>query len=64
MFGLIRERIIKMCFYFRILMFYLYLHIYFVCLSIGLYPINIKTAEPIGSKFVVGPRVTPRKVYE
>ena len=33
-----------------------------VCLSVCLYPMNIKTAEPIGSKFFVGPRVTPGKV--
>ena len=32
----------------------------FVCL----YPINVKTAEPIGPKFFVGHHVTPWKVYE
>ena len=32
----------------------------FVCL----YPINVKTAEPIGPKFCVGPHVTRGKVYE
>ena len=31
----------------------------FVCL----YPINVKTAEPIGPKFFVGSRETPGKVY-
>jgi len=35
-----------------------------VCLSVCLYPINVKTAEPIGPKFCVGPHVTPGKVYE
>ena len=34
-----------------------------VCLFVCLYPINVKTAEPIGPNFVVGPRVTPGKVY-
>ncbi len=33
------------------------------CLSVCLYPINVKTAEPIGPKFFVGARVTPVKVY-
>ena len=28
-----------------------------------LYPINVKTAEPIGPKFGVGPLMTPEKVY-
>jgi len=32
--------------------------------SVSLYPINVKTAEPIGPKFFVGSRVTPGKVYE
>ena len=50
---------------------YIYnLYIYFaclgVCLSVCLYPINVKTAEPIGTKFCVGVghHVTPGKVYE
>ena len=34
-----------------------------VCLFVCLYPINIKTAEPIGPKFFVGSRGTPGKVY-
>ena len=34
-----------------------------VCLSVCLYPINVKTAEPIGPNFFVGSRVTPGKVY-
>ena len=34
-----------------------------LCLSVRLYPINVKTAEPIGPKFCVGLRVTPGKVY-
>ena len=36
----------------------------FVCLSVCLYPINVKTAEPIGPKFFVGHLRTPGKVYE
>ena len=34
----------------------------FVCLFVCLYPINVKTAEPIGSKFCVGTHVTLGKV--
>ena len=33
-----------------------------VCLSVCLYPINVKTAEPIGPKFFVGHLGTPGKV--
>jgi len=33
-----------------------------VCLSVCLYPINVKTAEPIGPKFFVGHHVTTGKV--
>ena len=33
-------------------------------LYVCLYPINVKTVEPIGLKFFVGPRETPGKVYE
>ena len=36
----------------------------FVCLSVCLYPINVKTAEPIGPKFFVGHLGTPGKVYK
>ena len=36
----------------------------FVCLSVCLYPINVKTAEPIGPIFFVGHHVTTGKVYE
>ena len=39
------------------------LYINLACLSVCLYPINVKTAEPIGPKFFVGSRVTPGKVY-
>jgi len=35
-----------------------------VCLFVWLYPINVKTAEPIGPKFFVGHHVTTGKVYE
>ena len=34
-----------------------------VCLSVCLYPINVKTAEPIGPKFFVGHHMSPGKVY-
>ena len=34
-----------------------------VCLFVCLYPINVKTAEPIWPKFFVGTRVIPGKVY-
>ena len=37
------------------------IYIYFVCLSVCLYPINVKTAEPIGPNFGVGPHVTPKE---
>ena len=33
-------------------------------MSVCLYPINVKTAEPIGPKFFVGHLGTPGKVYE
>ena len=39
------------------------IYIYFACLSVCLYPLNVKTAKPIGHKFFVGPRATPGKVY-
>ena len=42
----------------------IYLHIYFACLYVCLYPINVKTAESIGPKFFVGHHVTTGKVYE
>ena len=35
-----------------------------VCLSVCLYPINVKTAEPIGPTFCVGAYMTTEKVYE
>ena len=31
-----------------------------VCLSVSLYPINLKTAGPIGPKYCVGPHMTPK----
>ena len=37
--------------------------IYKFGLSVCLYPINVKTAEPIGPKFFVGHLGTPGKVY-
>ena len=42
----------------------IYLYINLVCLSVCLYPINVKTAEPIGPNFFVGHLGTPGKVYE
>ena len=38
--------------------------IYKFGLSVCLYPINVKTAEPIGPNFFVGHLGTPGKVYE
>ena len=44
----------------------IYLYIYFafhgVLVFVCLYPINVKTAEPIGPEYVVGSRVTPGMV--
>ena len=40
---------------------YLSIYIYFACLSVYVYPINAKMAEPIGPKCFVGSHVT--KVY-
>ena len=40
------------------------LNINLACLFVCLYPINFKTAEPIGPKFFVGHLGTPGKVYE
>ena len=34
-----------------------------VCLFVCLYPINVKTAEPIGAKFFVGSLVIPGNTY-
>ena len=33
------------------------------CFGVCLYPISVKTAEPIGPKVFVVPHVTPGKVY-
>ena len=41
-----------------------YLCINLACLFVCLHSINVKTAEPIGTKFFVGHHVTTRKVYE
>ena len=41
----------------------IYIYTLLVCLSVCLYPINVKTTEPIESKFCVGPRVTLGKDY-
>ena len=38
--------------------------IYKFGLSVCLYPINVKMAEPIGPKFFVGHHVTTGKVHE
>ena len=42
-------------FYVVIYVFYIYFACLFVCLSVCLYPINVRTAEPIGPKFCVWP---------
>ena len=42
----------------------LYLYINLACLFVCLYPINVKTAEPIGPKFFVRHHVTTGKVYK
>ena len=36
---------------------------YMLCLSVCLYPINVKTTEPTGPKFCMRPHMTPGKVY-
>ena len=40
------------------------LYINLACLTVRFYPINVKTAEPIGPNFFVGHNVTPGKVYK
>ena len=40
-----------------------YIYTLLVCLSVCLYSINLKTAEPIGPKFCTGPNMTQGKVY-
>ena len=42
----------------------IYIYTLLVCLSVHLYPINVKTAEPIRPKFYVAPHVTPGKEYD
>ena len=42
----------------------LYIDLYVDCLSVCLYPINVKTTELIGPKFCVGSYGTPGKGYE
>ena len=39
---------------------YIYIYIVFACLSVHLYPINVKTAEPIGPTFCVEPHIWPK----
>ena len=56
----------------RVFLFHISIYINLACLSVRvfvylfvfLYPINVKTAEPIGPKFFVGHHVTTGKVYE
>ena len=36
---------------------------YILCLSVSLYPKNVKPAKPIGPNFFVGPHMTTGKVY-
>ena len=38
-------------------------YINLACLSVCLYPINVKTAEPIRPKFCVRTHMAPGKVY-
>ena len=45
---------------FHVLNLLLVEHIYLLVCS---YPINVKTSEPIGPKFCVGPYMNPGKVY-
>ena len=54
-----------MSFFETLLAYCQYLYILSVsdCLSVCLSPINVKTAEPIWTKFRVGHHVTPGKVY-
>ena len=43
---------------------YIYVYIYLSgFLSVCLYSINVKTAEPIGPKLCVGPHMTPEKRF-
>ena len=42
----------------------MHLYINLACLFVCLYPINVKTAEPIRPKFCGGPHVAPGKVYK
>jgi len=39
------------------------LYVNLACLSVCLYPINVKRAESMRPKFFVGPHVAPGKVY-
>jgi len=39
------------------------LNVHIRCLSVCLYPINVKTAQPIKPKFCAWPHMTPGKVY-
>ena len=57
--------------YFKSANFFRYLFIFYKekmltahSLSVRLYPMNVKTAEPIGPEFCVGPHVTQGKVYD
>ena len=59
----------NICFYHRpppgaVYTFIVDTSIYKFGLSVCLYPINVKTAEPIGPKFFVGHLGTTGKVYE
>ena len=40
------------------LLIHIYIYTLLVCLSISLYPINVKTAEPIGPIFCIRPHMT------
>ena len=53
-----------LAFVFQQFYFILYCICMVVCLFVCLCPINDRTAKPIESKYIVGPRVTQGKVYE
>ena len=72
--DILRKTVIFIILVFVLLLLFYYsqnylfnLYINLACLSVSLfvcfYPINVKTAEPIGPKFFVGHHVTPGKVY-
>ena len=56
----------RLCLFWHVLpsmLFLRYILCLFVCLSVYLYSLNVKTAEPIEPKLFVGPQIFPEKVY-